>query len=66
MDAETAALDIDMRDYADWGDPERLVLNIAATYRHLDGRPKDKTHMVKGFASMARVAAAMKRRDGVK
>jgi hypothetical protein len=46
MDAEQAADDIDLRDFADWGDPERIAVNVATAYRELDpslpapGRPE--------------------------
>lgn len=36
MDASTAAADIDISDFADWGDPERVAANVVAAYRELD------------------------------
>jgi cyclase len=36
MDAEQAAGDIDLRDFAGWGDPERIAVNVATAYRELD------------------------------
>ncbi len=36
MDAEAAAEDIDISDFRDWGDPERIAVNVAAVYRELD------------------------------
>jgi cyclase len=36
MDPRTAADDIDISDFADWGDPERLAANVMAAYRELD------------------------------
>lgn len=36
MDAAAAADDIDISDFADWGDPERLAANVIAAYRELD------------------------------
>jgi cyclase len=36
MDAEAAADDIDIADFRDWGDPERVVVNVATIYRELD------------------------------
>ena len=36
MDVEAAADDIDLADFRDWGDPERIVANVAAAYRELD------------------------------
>jgi glyoxylase-like metal-dependent hydrolase (beta-lactamase superfamily II) len=35
-DAERAADDIDLRDFADWGDPERIAVKVATAYRELD------------------------------
>ena len=36
MDATAAADDIDISDYADWGDRERLAANVVAAYREID------------------------------
>jgi cyclase len=36
MDAEAAAHDIDISDFRDWGDPERIAVNVATVYRELD------------------------------
>jgi cyclase len=36
MDAERAADDIDLSDFAGWGDPERIAVNVATAYRELD------------------------------
>jgi cyclase len=36
MDWDTAADDIELGDFADWGDPERIVVNVATVYRELD------------------------------
>jgi cyclase len=36
MDAEQAADDIDLRDFAGWGDAERIAVNVATAYRELD------------------------------
>ena len=36
MDAEAAADDIDISDFADWGDPERIAANVGAAYRAFD------------------------------
>ncbi len=36
MDAAQAANDIDISDFADWGDPERITANVVAAYRELD------------------------------
>jgi glyoxylase-like metal-dependent hydrolase (beta-lactamase superfamily II) len=36
MDAGAAADDIDISDFADWGDAERIAANVMAAYRELD------------------------------
>jgi cyclase len=36
MDAEAAADDIDISDFAGWGDPERIAANVGAAYRAFD------------------------------
>jgi cyclase len=36
MDADQAADDIDLGDFAGWGDPERIAVNVATAYRELD------------------------------
>ena len=36
MDADQAADDIDLSDFAGWGDPERIAVNVATAYRELD------------------------------
>jgi hypothetical protein len=36
MSASDAADDIDISDFADWGDPERVAANVVAAYRELD------------------------------
>jgi cyclase len=36
MDETAAADDIDLTDYRDWGDPERIAVNVATIYRELD------------------------------
>jgi cyclase len=36
MDAEQAADDIDLSDFAGWGDHERIAVNVATAYRELD------------------------------
>jgi cyclase len=40
MDAEAAAQDIDISDFRDWGDAERIAVNVATVYHELDpGQP---------------------------
>jgi hypothetical protein len=36
LDAQAAADDIDLSDFAGWGDPERIVANVQAAYRAFD------------------------------
>ncbi len=36
MDEEAAADDIDIADFRDWGDPERIAANVATLYREFD------------------------------
>jgi cyclase len=36
MDETAAADDIDISDYRDWSDPERIAVNVATIYRELD------------------------------
>jgi cyclase len=36
MDDQTAADDIDLADFRDWGDPERIAANVANLYREFD------------------------------
>jgi cyclase len=36
MTAEEATLDIDLGAFADWGERERIAVNVATVYRHLD------------------------------
>jgi cyclase len=36
MDETAAADDIDVTDFSDWGDPERIAVNVATIYRELD------------------------------
>ena len=36
MTAEEAAWDIDLGPYADWGEAERIAINVDAVYREVD------------------------------
>ncbi len=55
MSVLEAALDIDLSDYGDWGEPERVVVNVETIYAELgDGAPRDPVEM---FAQMARFMA---------
>jgi cyclase len=56
MDAEQAADDIDRSDFADWGDPERIAVNVETVYRELDpSRPEPAKPEL--FVRMARWAS---------
>jgi cyclase len=56
MDAEQAADDIDLSDFAGWGDPERIAVNVEAVYRELDpSRPEPSRPEL--FVRMARWAS---------
>ncbi|MCB9682960.1 MAG: MBL fold metallo-hydrolase, partial [Alphaproteobacteria bacterium] len=58
-----AALDLDGRDFADWNEDERLVANVHALYRELDGvtGPVDARHV---FGLMAAYRSRRARTDG--
>jgi hypothetical protein len=36
MTVDDAADDIDISDFRDWGEPERIVVNVEAAYRELE------------------------------
>jgi cyclase len=56
MDPEQAADDIDLSDFAGWGDPERIAVNVEAAYRELDpSRPEPAKPEL--FVRMARWAS---------
>jgi glyoxylase-like metal-dependent hydrolase (beta-lactamase superfamily II) len=56
LDSEAAADDIDISPFRDWGDPERIVVNVATAYRELDPEqpPVSPPEL---FARMARWSA---------
>jgi cyclase len=56
MDAEQAADDIDLSDFAGWGDPERIAVNVETVYRELDP-PRPEPAKPELFARMARWAS---------
>lgn len=59
MDETAAADDIDISDFRDWGDPERIAVNVASIYRELDpGLPA--TTPPELFVRMARWSARHK------
>ena len=56
MDAEQAADDIDLSDFAGWGDAERIAVNVETVYRELDpSRPEPAKPEL--FVRMARWAS---------
>lgn len=57
MDAAAATDDIDISDFADWEDPERVAANVFAAYRELDPSLPARTPP-QLFAEMARWSAA--------
>ncbi len=56
LDAEAAADDIDISDFRDWGDPERIAVNTAVLYREFDPTLPEVTPP-ELFMRMARWAA---------
>jgi glyoxylase-like metal-dependent hydrolase (beta-lactamase superfamily II) len=56
MDPEAAADDIEIADFRDWGDPERIVTNVATMYREFDPSLPE-VPVPELFARMARWAA---------
>ena len=56
MDAAAAADDIDLSDFAGWGDPERIAVNVETAYRELDPARSEPTRP-ELFQRMARWAA---------
>jgi glyoxylase-like metal-dependent hydrolase (beta-lactamase superfamily II) len=56
MDAEQAADDIDLSDFAGWGDAERIAVNVATAYREFDpSQPEPERPEL--FVRMARWAS---------
>lgn len=56
MDIDQAADDIDLADFHDWGDPERIVVNVATLYRQFDpSLPRESVPEL--FVRMARWAS---------
>jgi len=55
MPAEEAARDIDFGAFGHWSESERIVANVRARYRELDGLPPEDDP-VAAFAAMARFA----------
>ncbi len=55
MSARDAAFDIELGPYADWGDSERIVINVDAVYRELDPQ-HEPTNVIDMFGAMASLA----------
>jgi cyclase len=53
-----AARELDIGAYAEWTDPERLVLNLMRLWLELDGkRASERIDAMDGFTAMAELAA---------
>ncbi len=50
-----AAREIELEGFDEWGDPERLAVNVDSLYRELEGKP-EKTDVIELFARMAALA----------
>ncbi len=55
MTALQAALSISLQRWADWGEAERLVVNIANIYRELSG-DQEPLNLLVAFEQMAELA----------
>jgi hypothetical protein len=53
MDVVDAAWDLDLGSYADWGAPERVIVNVDAIYAELDPGHKRLTAL-QSFGEMGR------------
>ena len=51
------ARDVELEGFDEWGDPERLAVNVDSLYRELEGR-SEKTDVIELFARMAALAKA--------
>lgn len=63
MGAFEAAKDIVLTDFADWGDVERMVVNVDTLYREFAGAGPRKS-VVPCFAAMARFAGKARSQVG--
>ena len=57
LPAQEAALDIALYDYANWGDAERIAVNVDTLYREYSGKA-EVTPVIELFAAMAAVRDA--------
>ncbi len=62
LSVEEAALDISLGGYADWGDAERLVVNVSTLYREYRGGPAAEGEEPAPFRLMAALATRGPRR----
>lgn len=58
MSTQEAVADIDLGAYADWGEWERIVVNVDTVYRHLDPT-RQPTDVVTLFSHMAHLRAGI-------
>jgi hypothetical protein len=60
MSAAEASLDIDLGRWADWGEAERIAVNVDTVYRHLDpaAAPTDLLSLFRSMATHPARAAA--------
>jgi cyclase len=56
MGHEEAARDIDLSDYRDWTEGERVVVNVQSLYREFSGQTAAEDDLVGLFGAMARAA----------
>jgi len=63
MTARDAVFDIDLGPYAEWGDSERLAINVLAAYREFAPTPPAAPTMVELFGLMAELAATRAQRS---
>ncbi len=52
MGPACAAREVELEGFDEWGDPERLAVNVDSLYRELEGKP-EKTDVIELFARMA-------------
>ena len=57
MEVVDAAWDLELGPYADWGEPERIVVNVDAVYAELDPGHK-RLDALRSFAEMGRYRAS--------
>jgi glyoxylase-like metal-dependent hydrolase (beta-lactamase superfamily II) len=60
MSVFEAAQDISLTDYSSWGDPERIVVNVATLYREFSGGRPATEIRADLFEMMARLRRSMR------